>query len=191
MQDAHKAEYDVAPLKPKSRVKLVVLLVVGLALVPPILYVAFIIFVAQPVKVEGAAMSPTLNDGDRIFIWKRFSSLKRGDILVFHYPLDPSKSFIKRVVGLPGEAIDMDLDGRITINGRLIDEPYVPPDRNRLARALWRSMREEFKHVSPDSYFVMGDNRDASNDSRSWGTVPKSLIYGKFMSRYWPLKAVN
>jgi len=191
MQDANKAEYDVVALKPRSRVKLVVLLFAGLVLVPPILYVAFIIFVAQPVKVEGAAMSPTLNDGDRIFIWKRFSSLKRGDILFFHYPLDPSKSFIKRVVALPGEAIDMDEDGRITINGLLIDEAYVPPDRNRLARALWRSMREEFKRVSPDSYFVMGDNRDASNDSRSWGTVPKSLIYGKLMSRYWPLKAVN
>ena len=191
MQDATKPEYDVARVKPKSRIKVVVLLIVGLVLVPPILYVAFIIFVAQPVKVEGAAMSPTLNDGDRIFIWKRFSSLKRGDILVFHYPLDPSKSFIKRVVGLPGEAIDMDVDGRITIDGRLIDEPYVPPDRNQSARARWRSMREEFKHVSPDSYFVMGDNRDASNDSRSWGTVPKALVYGKFMSRYWPLKAVN
>ena len=85
----------------------------------------------------------------------------------------------------------MDVDGRITINGRLIDEPYVPPDRNEAARVRWRSMREEFKQVSPDSYFVMGDNRDASNDSRSWGTVPKSLVYGKFMSRYWPLKAVN
>jgi signal peptidase I len=167
------------------------LLVVGLVLVPLILYVAAIVFIAQPVKVVGAAMSPTLNDGDRIFIWKRFSSLKRGDIVAFYYPLDPSKSFIKRVVGLPDEAIDMDVDGRITIDGRLIDEPYVPPDRNRAARARWRSMREEFKHVSPDSYFVMGDNRDASNDSRSWGTVPKALVYGKFMSRYWPLKAVN
>jgi signal peptidase I len=169
MQDATKPEYDVARVKPKSRIKVVVLLIIGLVLVPPILYAAFMIFVAQPVKVEGAAMSPTLNDGDRIFIWKRFSSLKRGDIAVFHYPLDPSKSFIKRVVGLPGEAIDMDVDGRITIDGRLIDEPYVPPDRNQSARARWRSMREEFKHVSPDSYFVMGDNRDASNDSRSWG----------------------
>jgi signal peptidase I len=191
MQDAHKAEYDVALSKPKSRVKLVVLLIVGLVLVPPILYVAAIVFVAQPVKVEGAAMSPTLNDGDRIFIWKRFSSLQRGDIVVFLFPEDRSKSFIKRVVGLPGEAIDMDVDGRITINGGLIEEPYVRPDRNQTARARWRSMREDFKHVSSDSYFVMGDNRDASNDSRSWGTVPKSLIYGKFMSRYWPLKAVN
>lgn len=136
-------------------------------------------------------MSPTLNDGDRIFIWKRFSSIERGDIVVFLYPADPSKSFIKRVVGLPGETIDMDADGRITINGRLIEEPYVLADRNQAALARWRNMDEEFKRVSRDSYFVMGDNRDASNDSRSWGLVPKALIYGKFMSRYWPLRAVN
>jgi signal peptidase I len=191
MQDAHKAEYDVAPVKSRSRVKLVFLLVVGLVLVPPILYVAFIVFVAQPVKVAGATMSPTLNDGDRIFIWRRFSSIKRGDIVVFLFSEDHSKSFIKRVVGLPGEAIDMDVDGRITINGRLIEEPYVAPDRNQSALPRWRSARHEFKQVSPDSYFVMGDNRDVSNDSRTWGPVPKSLIYGKFMSRYWPLKAVN
>ena len=191
MEDVHRAEYDVAGAKPKSRVKLVLLLVVGLVLVPPILYVAAIVFVVQPVKVEGTAMSPTLNDGDRIFIWKRFSSLKRGDIVVFWFPLDRSKSFIKRVVGLPGEEIDIDSDGRITINGRPIDEPYLVPDRNQVAQARWRSARAEFKHISPESYFVMGDNRDASNDSRSWGTVPKSLVYGKFMSRYWPLKAVQ
>jgi signal peptidase I len=191
MQDAHKAEYDVASVKPKSRVKLVVLLVVGLIIVPPILYVAFMIFVAQPVKVVGAAMSPTLNEGDRIFIWKRFSSLKRGDIVLYFFPLDHSQRFIKRVVGLPGETIDMDLDGRITINGRPVEEPYVQPYRNEAALARWRNMSAEFKRISPDSYFVMGDNRDVSNDSRTWGAVPKSLIYGKFMSRYWPLRAVN
>ncbi len=191
MQDAPKAEYDVAAVKPKSRVKLVVLLIVGLVLVPPILYVSFIVFVAQPVKVAGAAMSPTLNDGDRVFIWKRFSSLKRGDIAVFFYPEDQSKSFILRVVGLPGETIDMDLEGWITINGRPIEEPYLAADQNQAATARWKQGSGKVKHIGPDSYFVMGDNRDASNDSRSWGTVPRSLIYGKFMSRYWPLRAVN
>lgn len=190
MQDAHKAEYD-ANVKPRSRVKLVVFLVVGIVLVPLILYVAAIVFVAQPVKVAGAAMSPTLNDGDRIFIWKRVSSLKRGDIVLYFFHLDHSQRLIKRVVGLPGETIDMDVDGRITINGRPIEEPYVAPNRNEAALSRWRSMREEFKHIGADSYFVMGDNRDASNDSRTWGAVPRSLIYGKFMSRYWPLKAVN
>ena len=191
MEDVHNAEYDVARVKPKSRVKLVVLLIIGLVLVPPILYVGFVIFVVQPVKVEGAAMSPTLNDGDRIFLWKHFSSIKRADIVVHLFPLDRSKSFIKRVIGLPGETIDIDADGRVTINGRPIEEPYLQPDRNEAALARWRNVSAASKHISPDSYFVMGDNRDASNDSRSWGTVPRSLIYGKFMSRYWPLKAVN
>ena len=191
MEAPNKADFHLTGVKTKSRVRLIVLLIVGLVLVPPILYVAAVIFLVQPVKVEGTAMSPTLNDGDRIFIWKDFSTLKRGDIVVFLFPLDRSKSFIKRVVGLPGDVIDMDTDGRITINGRVIDEPYVPLDRNQAALSRWRLAREEFKHIDSDSYFVMGDNRDASNDSRSWGTVSKSLVYGKFMSRYWPLRAVK
>lgn len=191
MEDAHKAEYEVAALKPKSSVRLVVLLVVGLVLVPLILYVAVMIFIAQPVKVQGAAMSPTLNDGDRIFIWKHASTLKRGDIVLHFFPQDHSKSFIKRVVGLPGETIDMNAEGIITINDRPIDEPYVQSYRNEAALARWSRVTAEFKHISSDSYFVMGDNRDVSNDSRTWGPVPQSLIYGKVMSRYWPLKAVK
>jgi len=186
-----KAQNDDARVRPTSRVRLLILLIVGLVLVLPILYVGIFVFVVQPLKVDGAAMSPTLNSGDRVFIWKRFSSIKRGDIVVLLYPEDRSKSFIERVVGLPGEAIDMDAAGRITINGRLIEEPYLQSDRNQTALARWRYVREAFKQVGPDSYFVMGDNRDASNDSRSWGLVPKALIYGKFMARYWPLKAVN
>lgn len=187
----NKADYPLTDVKPKSRVRLIVLLIVGLVLVPAILYGGAVVLFVQPVKVEGTAMAPTLNDGDRIFIWKDYSTLKRGEIVVFLFPLDRSKSFIKRVVGLPGEAIDMDTDGRITINGRVIDEPYLPVDRNQAALSRWRSAREEFKHIDSDSYFVMGDNRDASNDSRSWGTVSKSLIYGRFLSRYWPLRAVK
>lgn len=187
MQDVRKPESSVAGVKPKSRVKLVVLLIAGIVLVPPILYLVVLVFFAQPVKVEGTAMSPTLNHGDRVFIWRTFSSLKRGDIVVFLYPEDRSKSFIMRIVGLPGETIDTNLEGWITINGRPIEEPYLTAGLNQAAEARWRQGRNDFKHINPDSYFVMGDNRDASNDSRSWGTVPRSLIYGKFMSRYWPL----
>jgi signal peptidase I len=157
-----------------------------LFLVPLVLCFAFLIFFAQPLKVDGKAMSPTLNNGDRVFIWKAFSSLKRGDIVVFLYPEDHSKSFIERIVGLPGETIDMNLEGLITINGRPIEEPYVAAGWNQAAQARWGQIRNEVKQIKPDCYFVMGDNRDASNDSRSWGTVPRSLIYGKFMSRYWP-----
>ena len=185
IQDNSTPEYGVPSVKPKSRVKLIVLAITALVLVPPIIYLGVIVFFVQPVKVEGSAMSPTLNHGDRIFIWKRFSALKRGDIVVFLFPENQSKSFIMRVVGLPGEKIYLDAERRITINGRPIEEPYVIPERNQAMQARWRLVREELKHINPDCYFVMGDNRDGSNDSRFWGTVPRALIYGKCMSRYW------
>jgi len=169
-----------------------VLLVIAVLVVVPLLlcFVVLVLF-AQPVRIEGAAMSPTLNSGDRVFVWRTFSSLKRGDVLVFHYPEDQSKSFMMRIVGLPGETIDMTVDGWITIDGRPISEPYVRAGLNQAASARWSQVRSDFKHINPDCYFVMGDNRDASYDSRVWGTVPRSLIYGKFFSRYWPLSAVN
>jgi signal peptidase I len=185
MPDAREPEFGVASVKPKSRIKLVVLGIAGLVLVPLILYFVVLVFFAQPVKVAGAAMSPTLNNGDKVFVWRTFSSLKRGDIVVFLYPEDQSKSFIMRIVGLPGETIDANLEGWITINGQPIEEPYLTTVVNQAARSRWSQVRSDFKHINPDCYFVMGDNRDASNDSRSWGTVPRSLIYGKFMARYW------
>jgi signal peptidase I len=141
----------------------------------------------QPLKVEGAAMSPTLNNGDRIFISKRVGLLQRGDIVVFWFPDDPSKSFIKRLIGLPGETIDMDAFGHITINGEALEEPYLVPERNQMARARWTVVDQRWKIIRPHYYFVMGDNRDMSNDSRSWGLVPEKYIYGKVVSRYYPL----
>src|SRR6185369_12385620 len=115
---------------------------------------------------------------------------------VFWYPEDPTKSFIKRVIGLPGESIDMDALGHVTINGQPIDESYLAPERNQAARSRWNQSAytkvggphsRENSRVKPYYYFVMGDNRDASNDSRSWGLVPEKYIYGKAMFRYWPL----
>jgi len=185
MEQTNIPEYGAASVTPKSRVKLLLVLITALLLIPPTIYIGVIALFAQPVRVQGAAMSPTLKDGDRIFIRKHFSSLKRGDIVAFLYPEDRSKSFIKRIVGLPGETIDLDGEGHVTINGRPIEESYLQPRQNETAKARWQSVRQEFKHINPDCYFVMGDNRDASNDSRSWGAVPRTLIYGKFMSRYW------
>lgn len=133
-------------------------------------------------------MMPTLNNGDRIFVYKQIDELKRGDIVVFWYPEDPAKSFIKRVIGLPGETIDMDADGHTTIAGIPIDESYVAPERNQAARLRWNQGPYASGHsvrVKPHYYFVMGDNRDASNDSRSWGLVPEKYIYGKFIGRYF------
>jgi signal peptidase I len=156
--------------------------------------VLIVVFVVQPVKVEGTSMQPRLENDERIFVNKfdyTFWSIERGDIIVFWYPEDPTKSFIKRVIGLPGESIDMDAMGHITINGQVIPEPYLAPQRNQAARARWNQVRSELKYVKPHYYFVMGDNRDASNDSRSWGLVPEKYIYGKAMFRYWPLPRIG
>jgi signal peptidase I len=156
--------------------------------------VLIVVFVVQPVKVVSTSMLPRLEDSERIFVNKfgyYLSPIQRGDIVVFWYPEDPTQSFIKRVVGLPGERIDMDSVGRITINGKPIEEPYLAPERNQGARARWNQVPDQFKFIKPHFYFVMGDNRDVSNDSRSWGLVPEKYIYGRAICGYWPLPRVG
>ena len=123
-------------------------------------------------------------------LWSEIKSITR-DIIVFWFPDDPSKSFIKRIIGLPGETIDMDALGHITINGVPLDESYLAPERNQMARARWATVEQRWKAIKQHYYFVMGDNRDMSNDSRSWGWVPEKYIYGKAMFRYWPLQRMG
>lgn len=159
-----------------------------------VMAVLIVVFVVQPVKVEGTSMQPRLENDERIFVNKfeyNFSSIKRFDIVVFWFPDDPTKSFIKRVIGLPGNSIDMDASGRITIDGQAIEETYLAPERNKAARLKWNQVPNDFKNVKQHYYFVMGDNRDQSNDSRSWGLVPEKYIYGKAMFRYWPLPRIG
>jgi signal peptidase I len=151
-----------------------------------------VVFVVQPVKVEGTSMLPRLHDGERIFVNKLIyydeyswaPKVDRGDIVVFWFPDDPSKSYIKRVVGLPGDTIEM-RDGIVQVNGSQIDERYLDPTLNLSSRG------HTPVYVRPNYYFVMGDNRDNSSDSRSWGLVPKKYIYGKALLRYWPLSAAS
>ena len=162
-------------------VSIIVLAIGSYFLLPAVL----VVFVAQPLKVEGAAMTPTLNNGDRIFVSKQHGSLRRGDIVVFWYPGDTNKTFIKRIIGLPGERLDLDEKGAITVNGQALVESYLDPKRNEAAKLRWNTVRAEWKELKGDSYFLMGDNRDASNDSRSWGPVSRELIYGKYAYRYW------
>ncbi|HEV3279616.1 MAG TPA: signal peptidase I [Terriglobia bacterium] len=141
-----------------------------------------IVFLYQPVQVEGTSMMPRLYDHERIFINKfvyRFEPIHRGDIVVFRYPLDPSKSYIKRVIGLPGEWVSI-RQGVVEINGKLLQERYVPP--NYLDHDSYPPVYVESGH-----YYVLGDHRDSSNDSRMWGTVDRSFIYGKAAFIYWPL----
>jgi len=140
-----------------------------------------ITFLYQPVRVEGTSMQPELKDQDRLFINKfvyHFESISRGDVVVFHYPLDPSKSYIKRVIALPGDTLRID-DGRVYVNGKRIKEPYVP-SRYRDTRSLPEMV------IPPNEYFVMGDHRSISSDSRDFGPVPRNLIYGKAAFVYWP-----
>ncbi len=140
-----------------------------------------IVFLYQPVKVEGTSMMPRLQDQERIFINKfvyKFEPIRRGDIVVFWYPLDPSKSYIKRVIGLPGETVKIS-GGRVFVNGRPLAEPYV------LADYLDHQNYPPI-YVEPDHYYVLGDHRTSSNDSRSWGTVAQNFIYGKAVLVYWP-----
>ncbi|HET9838354.1 MAG TPA: signal peptidase I [Candidatus Angelobacter sp.] len=145
-----------------------------------------ILFVYQPVKVDGGSMEPGLEDQERIFINKlayRFESIERGDIVVFHNPRDPEKSFIKRVIGLPGDRIRIDF-GRVFVNGRQLQEPYVPPD--------YQDAQSYPDTVVPDNaYFVLGDHRSMSNDSRKIGPVMRSFIYGKAVFGYWPMEKLG
>ena len=140
-------------------------------------------FIYQPVKVEGTSMMPALSDQDRFFVNKfvyRFglADIARGDLIVFWFPGDQSKSYVKRVIGVPGDTVEIDR-GVVVVNGRRLRESYVP---ERYRDTLSMSARS----VDPDHYFVLGDHRNSSNDSRAWGLVPRECIYGKAVFVYWP-----
>lgn len=143
--------------------------------------VLLITYVVQAFKVQGTSMSPELADGERILVNKfvyYVDDIHRGDVVVFWYPEDPNLSFIKRVIALPGESVEI-RSGIVYINGSRLDEPYVS-ERN----ADRRSFGPE--EIRRGHYFVLGDNRKGSNDSRSWGLVPERYIYGKAILRLWP-----
>ncbi|MBZ5530181.1 MAG: signal peptidase I [Acidobacteriia bacterium] len=145
-----------------------------------------ILFVYQPVKVEGSSMEPGLEDQERIFINKlvyRLENIDRGDIVVFRYPRDPRKSFIKRVIGLPGDHLRISY-GRVFVNGKRVEESYVP------AEFLDSRSYGEIE-VPADTYFVLGDHRSMSNDSRDFGPVSRDNIYGKAVFGYWPVEKLG
>lgn len=147
--------------------------------------IPFRIFVAQPFLVDGASMEPTFENGQYLIVDEltyHFRGPERGSVLIFKYPNDPKKYFVKRVIGLPGEEVKI-LDGKVTIvneeypDGLLLDEPYIT------------FIKEETENYSlgQDEYFVMGDNRAGSADSRFWGALPKDNVVGRPIIRLWPL----
>lgn len=143
--------------------------------------VFIIVFLYQPVKVEGTSMMPGLADQERIFINKyayRLGAIERGDVVVFRYPGDPSKNYIKRIVGVPGDRIEV-LRGAVVVNGSRLQEPYVP--------VKFRDERSMDEVIVPaGSYFVLGDHRNLSSDSRDFGVVGRDAIFGKAVFAYWP-----
>jgi signal peptidase I len=152
------------------------------------LAVILIVFIYQPVKVEGTSMMPGLTDQERIFVNKYEyklgeNNIHRGDLVVFHYPKDPRESYIKRVVGLPGDSVRI-VAGEVYVNGKKLNEPYVLDayrDRDSM----------DMEVVPPGNYFVLGDHRNSSSDSRSWGYVARDEIYGKAVLVYWPLTKIG
>jgi signal peptidase I len=147
------------------------------------------IFIAQPFIVSGSSMVPTFEDGEYLIIDEisyRFSDPKRDDVVVFRYPNNTKKFFIKRIIGLPGETVDIK-EGSVTITneanpeGLYIEEPYVKNVSSGNTHFVLKS----------DEYFVMGDNRTASSDSRYWGAVPEKLIVGKAFLRLLPIKKID
>ncbi len=141
-----------------------------------------ILFLYQPVRVEGTSMLPMLEDQDRLFINKfayRFEDIHRDDVVVFLYPQDHSKSYIKRVIALPGDKLRID-HGTVWVNGVALTENYVP--------GKYQDDRSQPEMIiPPGEYFVMGDHRSISSDSRDFGPVSRPLIYGKAAFVYWPM----
>jgi signal peptidase I len=148
--------------------------------------IMIVVFLYQPVKVEGTSMLPELRDQERIFVNKfvyRIDEINRKDIVVFWYPKDPSKSYIKRIIGMPGDTVEI-IDGSVYINEQLLTEPYVD--------SLFVDHRSyPAVYIDPGHYFVLGDHRNQSNDSRMWGLVPSRYIYGKAVFRYWPVSKIG
>lgn len=141
---------------------------------------AMTLFVVQGFCVSGSCMEPHLYTGERVLAWKlayAATEPKRGDIVIFHYPRNPQEIYVKRIVGLPGETVSMH-NGQIAIDSKRLPEPYR-------VRAAHGDMAARF--IPHDQYFVMGDNRDVSDDSRYWGNLPKGEIIGRAVASYWPL----
>ncbi|SJZ63608.1 signal peptidase I [Selenihalanaerobacter shriftii] len=149
-----------------------------------ILSFIIITFIIQAFYIPSGSMRPTLEPGDRIFVNKfiyRFKNPERFDIIVFKYPVNPRKKFIKRVIGLPGDTVSID-NGTVYVNDRPLKENYTLD--------VGYSNYQEVE-VPPKHYFVLGDNRNNSEDSRFWGFVPRKNVIGKALVRFWPLSRIG
>src|SRR2546426_4343449 len=180
------APVPAPPTQPGSRHLPVVAVWVRDLMVSLAISAFIIVFLYQPVKVEGVSMMPGLEDQERIFVNKfvyRWEPIERGDIIVFRYPRDTSKSYIKRVIGVAGDRVRIQ-NGQVYVNGEALDEDYVPSD--------YADAHSYPELVVPrNSYFVLGDHRTMSSDSREFGPVNDRYIYGKAVLGYWPMEKLG
>ena len=162
---------------------------VRFGLIALIIVVPIRIFIAQPFVVSGSSMVPTFKNADYLIVDEiayRLGKPKRDDIVIFKYPKDTKKFFIKRIIGLPNETVNMK-NGVVTIinnehkNGLELDEPYIND----------KSSNEIHFELEDNEYFVMGDNRNGSSDSRVWGPVPRNLMVGRAFLRLWPINNMS
>ena len=171
---------EEAPPSSARRILLEVIETIVLALV---LFVA-INFLTARIRVDGSSMQPSFTDGDYVIVNRlayQFGDIQRGDVIVFPYPLDEEDDYIKRVIGLPGDRVAV-YGGIVYVNGEPINEPYI----------LEQPLADEAELIVPEGYvFVMGDNRNASSDSRSWGPLNIEKIIGKAVFRYWPFTTMG
>jgi signal peptidase I len=139
-------------------------------------------FAVQNYRVDGRSMQPTLQDQQYILVNRAaylFHPPERGDVIVFVYPLDPTQDYVKRVIGIPGDHVQVEQDGTVIVNGVTLQEPYITPSSDPYIPTDLV--------LGPNQYFVLGDNRGDSSDSRVWGPVPRQNIIGKALLIYWPL----
>lgn len=151
------------------------------------IFVVIYLFLLQPHQVKGASMDPTFHDGQYILTDKisyRFNLPQRGDVVVFKAPMNPDFDYIKRIIGLPGDTITIQ-EGQVVINGQPLSDEYIQSDTVLLPGQYIREGKQAT--VGSNEFFVLGDNRSHSADSRQWGMVPKKDIIGKVFFRYWPV----
>jgi signal peptidase I len=195
-----------APAGGRSRASASRLFVEYAVILAVALAVAFLVqaFVVKPYRIPSPSMVPTLDPGDRVLVARfhyHLTAPSRGDIVVFKYPLDPRVVFIKRLIGLPGDTLSLN-DGHVYVNGVRQDEPYVqrvngqPAPTNPAPALSGSTMTDPWSlhspyTVPPGHYFMMGDNRLDSDDSRVWGPVPARDLIGKAFFVYWPLNRLG
>lgn len=187
MSEPLAEQQAVAPPVAPARVKSAVITTIAWfrdLMLSVLIAMLIILFLYRPVRVEGTSMMPSLYDQERLFInqfsYKFGGDIHRGDTVVFWFPGDTSKSYIKRVIGIPGDTVAIK-NGTVILNGRPLDEPYVPEDyRDKMSMPA--------QTVPPNRYFVLGDHRISSSDSRMWGDVPRNYIYGKAVFVFWPME---